>query len=49
MYNFINDIQSLLATYFMTGVRPIELIVQIVLSEQTPAYNLHNQFCMAEL
>jgi len=33
----------------MMGVRLIELIVQIVLSEQAPTYNLHNQFCMAEL
>lgn len=33
----------------MTGVCPIELIVQIALSEQAPTYNLYNQFCMAEL
>jgi len=49
MYIFINNIRFLLATYFMTGVRSIGLIVQIALCEQIPMYNLHNQFCMAEL
>lgn len=33
----------------MSGVRPIELPVQFILSEQAPMYKLHNQFCMAEL
>lgn len=33
----------------MSGVRPIELIMQFVLSEQAPTYKLHNQFCMAKL
>ena len=33
----------------MSGVRPIETIVQAVLSEQAPTATLYNHFCMAEL
>ncbi len=33
----------------MSGVRPIEMIVQAALSEQAPTGNLYNRFCMAEL
>lgn len=33
----------------MSGVRPIELIIQFVLSEQAHTYKFYNQFCMAEL
>lgn len=33
----------------MSGVRPIEMIVQVALSEQAPTGNLYNHFCMAEL
>jgi len=49
MYIFINNIWYLLATYFMTDVCLIELIIQFVLNKKIPMYNLHNQFCMAEL
>lgn len=38
-----------LVTYFMSGVRPIELIVRFVLCEQAHTYKPYNQFCMAEL
>ena len=38
-----------LVTYFMSGVRPIELSIQFALSEQAPTYKLYTQFCMAEL
>ena len=37
------------ATYFMSGVRPIEMIVYAALSEQAPTVILYNHFCMAEL
>ena len=47
--HFVNPIQNWLVTYFMSGVRPIELTVQFVLSEQAHTYKLYNQFCMAEL
>ena len=33
----------------MFGVRPIEMIVQIVLSLRAVTYNLYNHFCPAEL
>jgi len=49
MHIFANDIRSLPVNYFMMGVCLIELIVQIVLSEQASTYNFHNQFCMTEL
>ena len=32
----------------MSGVRPIEMIVQTVLSEQAPTVILYNHFCMAD-
>ena len=35
---------------FLTqGVRPIELMIQIVRSEQASMYNLDNESCRAEL
>ena len=37
------------AAYFMSGVRPIEMIVEAALSEQAPTDTLYNHFCMAEL
>ena len=37
------------ATYFMSGVRPIETIVQFAICEQAPMAILYNYFCMAEL
>ena len=33
----------------MSGVRPIEMIVQAALSEQAPTGNLHSHFYTAEL
>ena len=42
-------IYSLAGKLFMSGIRPIETIVQYVLSEQAPTCILHNCFCMAEL
>ena len=33
----------------MSGIRPIEMIVQTALSEQAPTVISHNHFCMAEL
>ena len=47
--HFADPIVNWLVTYFMSGVRPIELIVQFALSEQAHTYKLYNQFCMAEL
>ena len=37
------------ATYFMSGVCPIEVIAQSDLCEQAPMVILYNHFCMAEL
>ncbi len=37
------------AAYFMSGVRPMEIIVQFALREQTLMFKLHNYFRMAEL
>ena len=37
------------ATYFMSGVRPIEMNIQAVLCEQAPTFILHIHFCTAEL
>ena len=37
------------STYFMSGVRPIEIIMHFALCEQAPTDNMHNYFCMAEL
>ena len=45
----IDNIMNWLVTYFMSGVRPIELSIQFALSEQAPTYKLYTQFCMAEL
>ncbi len=39
----------MLAAYFMSGVRPMEIIVQFALREQTLMFKLHNYFRMAEL
>jgi len=42
-------IYGLAGKLFMSGVRPIEIIIQYALSEQAPTSILHNHFCMAEL
>ena len=47
--HFCQQLIWLSATYFMSGVRPIEMIAQVALSEQAPTGNLYNHFCMAEL
>jgi len=42
-------IYGLAGKLFMSGVRPIEIIIQYALSEQALTSILHNHFCMAEL
>ena len=37
------------ATYFMSGICPIEIIVHAALREQAPTVILNNYFCMADL
>ena len=49
MYIFANNTKSLLTAYFMSGVRPMETIVQFVFCEQAPTDKLYNHFRMAEL
>ena len=49
MYIFTNNYVVSPATYFMSGVRPMETIVQFVFCEQAPTDKLYNHFRMAEL
>ena len=49
MYIFTNNQIILPTTYFMSGVCPMETIVQFVLCEQAPTDKLYNHFRMAEL
>ena len=44
-----NLFRQLPTTYFMLGVRPIKMNIQIALCEQAPNSILYIQFCMAEL
>ena len=47
--HYAQKIYKLAGKLFMSGVRPIEMIVQLAFSEQAPTDKLYNHFCMAEL